>query len=431
MIKLEDQAFVSHETPPPQPRRGLLDMLTNIDPQTRRGLLDFGLNMMAQGGRPTGEAFGRAGLLTADMRQQREQQAQHTRRAGMQDQILQDQAQEAKRKREWLDALQSPTMVASQTALAGGGGPTMNNAARMPAVSPMQEHMFGAMKAGMLPPMDYLKAQQPERAKIKEYREVRGGDGKVTVVGFDEFGKPVHTGQTPFMKPERVNFGGYQGSVDPLSNAVTRLGNNTATPDALVQASTTRRGQDMTDVRSRESNALQREAQASQIIDTPGGPLIINKGNKTASQVTLNGSPVQGDSQIKRTAGAGRVLNLLDQAEKALPGATNSLLGAGWDASMGAFGYGTEGAQGVGKLRAIEGALLSEMPRMEGPQSNYDVSMYKQAAGQIGDSTTPNSIKQAAIDTIREIQGRYASTGRGGGGSWDAAPGQWSIKVVK
>jgi hypothetical protein len=55
--------------------------------------------------------------------------------------------------------------------------------------------------------------------------------------------------------------------------------------------------------------------------------------------------------------------------------------------------------------------------------------MYKQAAGQIGDPTTPNSIKLAAIETVRKIQARYAGGGQqtggatGGGEQPSAAPG--------
>jgi hypothetical protein len=428
VIKLEDQAFVTHQTPAPQQRRGLLDAFVNMDPQTKRGLLDFGLNMLAQGNAPTGQAMGRAGLLSMDQRFQRDQQEQQAKRQAMHDQLLQGQVAQQQRQRSFVDSLQAPTMAASQAALAGGGGPTMDNAARMPAVSPMQEQMFGAMKAGVVGPMDYLKSMQPERAKIKEYREVRGGDGSVTVVGFDELGKPVHTGMQPFIKPEVRDFGGFLGAVDAITSRVSPLGNKTATPDALVQASTTRRGQDLTDARSREANALTREAQQTQLIDTPTGPLLVNKGRKTADRVLLNGEAVPGEGVMKRTAGATRVLALLEQAEKILPSATNSWAGAGADLGASVIGYGTKGAQGVGRLKAIEGALLSEMPRMEGPQSNYDVAMYRQAAGQIGDATTPNSIKKAAIATMREIQERYANQGGGAGGSWEATPGEWSIK---
>ena len=48
------------------------------------------------------------------------------------------------------------------------------------------------------------------------------------------------------------------------------------------------------------------------------------------------------------------------------------------------------------------------MPKMSGPQSDKDVAMYRQMAGAIGDPTIPADQKLAAMQTIREIQNRYA-----------------------
>jgi hypothetical protein len=59
-------------------------------------------------------------------------------------------------------------------------------------------------------------------------------------------------------------------------------------------------------------------------------------------------------------------------------------------------------------LKALEGSLVSKMPKMSGPQSDKDVLLYKQMAGQIGDPTLPAKQKQAAMDTINEINSRYA-----------------------
>jgi len=58
------------------------------------------------------------------------------------------------------------------------------------------------------------------------------------------------------------------------------------------------------------------------------------------------------------------------------------------------------------------------MPKMSGPQSDKDVILYRQMAGTIGDPTIPRETKKAALNTIREIQNRYA--GVAPEGSWDA-----------
>ena len=105
---------------------------------------------------------------------------------------------------------------------------------------------------------------------------------------------------------------------------------------------------------------------------------------------------------------ATEVLSLLDTAEALLPGATSSYAGTAIDEAARVVGMGTSGAQSGARLKALEGALISKMPKMSGPQSDKDVLLYKQMAGQIGDSTMPASTRKAAIETIREMNRRYA-----------------------
>ena len=76
-------------------------------------------------------------------------------------QLAIQQAQEAAaqraRARAFAQSLPAPQMAAAQQALAGGGGPTQANAAAMPAVDPRLQMLHGAMRAGVVSPMDYLK----------------------------------------------------------------------------------------------------------------------------------------------------------------------------------------------------------------------------------------------------------------------------------
>ena len=53
--------------------------------------------------------------------------------------------------------------------------------------------------------------------------------------------------------------------------------------------------------------------------------------------------------------------------------------------------------------------MVSNVPRMEGPQSNYDVENYKTMAGMVGDSTVPIEDRLAALQTLRELQRKYSS----------------------
>jgi hypothetical protein len=50
---------------------------------------------------------------------------------------------------------------------------------------------------------------------------------------------------------------------------------------------------------------------------------------------------------------------------------------------------------------------------MSGPQSDKDVLLYREMAGQVGDSTLPVETRKAALETIRQIQERYAKVPEG------------------
>lgn len=102
------------------------------------------------------------------------------------------------------------------------------------------------------------------------------------------------------------------------------------------------------------------------------------------------------------------VLQILDMAEPLLDKSTGSYIGSGVDLAARAVGHTTEGAKAAAELKALEGALISKMPKMSGPQSDKDVLLYKQMAGQIGDPTIPAAQKRAAMGSIRELNQRYA-----------------------
>lgn len=126
--------------------------------------------------------------------------------------------------------------------------------------------------------------------------------------------------------------------------------------------------------------------------------------------------PTQQDPQGKvvplqntsRQRDAENALTAIAQAEGLLNQATGSYGGVAADEVMRVFGVSTPGAQAAAQLKAIEGELLSKMPKMSGPQSDKDVLLYKQMAGQIGDPTIPAATKRSALGAIKQIQSRYA-----------------------
>ena len=113
---------------------------------------------------------------------------------------------------------------------------------------------------------------------------------------------------------------------------------------------------------------------------------------------------------------------LLDQA-------TGSGIGAGVDIAASMFGYGTSGAIAIGKLKPATDAVLKLVPRFEGPQSDKDTKMYQDAAGNLANPSTPNSVKKEAAKTIlkiyRQRQGQFVTRdyesvtgGSSQGGEW-------------
>jgi len=111
----------------------------------------------------------------------------------------------------------------------------------------------------------------------------------------------------------------------------------------------------------------------------------------------------------KKGSDATVVKGLVSDARKLLSDSetTGSQVGAGMDALGGAVGISTGGAKNTARLKVIQGGLIANMPRMEGPQSDADRLLYMQAAGQVADSTVPAETRLAALDTIDEIQSRY------------------------
>lgn len=102
--------------------------------------------------------------------------------------------------------------------------------------------------------------------------------------------------------------------------------------------------------------------------------------------------------------------------------ATGGYLGNLYDTAAATFSMGTEGAQAIARLAPIADLALKMVPRFEGPQSNYDVQSYKDAAGNLSNPNVPASTKRAAAEEIVRLfkkykdQFEYAGDGAGGAG---------------
>jgi hypothetical protein len=188
-----------------------------------------------------------------------------------------------------------------------------------------------------------------------------------------------------------------------LTRALTMRGQDVTQQTAREGHQVTMRGQNMTDSRTREEGAAGRAV-------TMRGQNLTDARTRELNEIARDekARTAKPTEPQQRVADATEALALLDQAEPLLGKATNSYIGQGVDQAARAIGKSTPGSEAAAQLKALEGALIAKMPKMSGPQSDKDVLLYKQMAGQIGDPTIPADQKRAAIKTIREINQRQA-----------------------
>ncbi|HEM6635642.1 TPA: hypothetical protein U2H88_003528 [Acinetobacter nosocomialis] len=141
----------------------------------------------------------------------------------------------------------------------------------------------------------------------------------------------------------------------------------------------------------------------------PGGKGVrISDERGSPIQVQPKGPNSTVASQNEEKQRISRVNAVLDEIQGILPQATASYAGRGIDLLARGVGLATPGDVATGKLGTLGGQLVALMPKMSGPQSDKDVAMYKQMAGQLDDPTIPLQVRQAALETIRSLNNKYA-----------------------
>lgn len=121
---------------------------------------------------------------------------------------------------------------------------------------------------------------------------------------------------------------------------------------------------------------------------------------------------VEGESSAKRDFNMQGVTSVIDEADSILSGTgkekpTESYFGTALDNAASLIGQTPDGAKESDRLKVLGSSLVSKMPRMEGPQSNYDVELYREMAGNVADSTLPIARRRAALATLRGLISKY------------------------
>lgn len=120
-----------------------------------------------------------------------------------------------------------------------------------------------------------------------------------------------------------------------------------------------------------------------------------------------------GKSNAKRQIAMQGVGDTIQQARDILTGKggaelpTGSGVGNLVDAAGALVGYTPKGAKAADQLKVAGGALVSKIPRFEGPQSDKDVAYYKEVAGRVGDASLPRDRRLAALDEVERIWGEF------------------------
>ena len=156
----------------------------------------------------------------------------------------------------------------------------------------------------------------------------------------------------------------------------------------------------------------------------PGGAPVVGAAADPNLQRNLSAAKatgtVEGQSTAERRFNMQGIGGIIQTADDILSGVkreggvtvpaakpTGSGVGAAVDYVGGLVGMSPSGSLQAQQLKALGGALTAKMPRMQGPQSDRDVVLYRQMAAEIGDPTVPIARRKAALDTVKQLWAKY------------------------
>lgn len=139
-------------------------------------------------------------------------------------------------------------------------------------------------------------------------------------------------------------------------------------------------------------------------ISSPAGQPVVKSTTTAAQQSAKN----EENTRIQR------VETIIPEIRTLLSKATGSYLGTGADLLANTVGISTEGAKATAQLKTLSGQMVAAMPKMSGPQSDKDVAMYKDMAGNLSDPTIPIETRLAALETIEKLNEKYKVLNSGG-----------------
>ena len=134
------------------------------------------------------------------------------------------------------------------------------------------------------------------------------------------------------------------------------------------------------------------------------------QGAQERAKATEKAAVGMEEDLAKKGIKAKNMNDLIDEARTNLADASGGYAGTALSAAKGAAGISDKTTQANQKLKLIGGWMVSNVPRMEGPQSDFDVKNYREMAATVGDTTIPIKDRIAALDTLQQLQSKYSGT---------------------
>jgi hypothetical protein len=155
------------------------------------------------------------------------------------------------------------------------------------------------------------------------------------------------------------------------------------------------------------------------VYDKDGKASFVPRSQALAAANTNN--PLLAKPDVKTTQGQ-TVLDLAARAKSVLPQSSSGLISSLFTMATDAAGIPTDKSKADGQLRVIGGALTSNIPRMEGPQSDADRLLYQQSAADVANPNKPYQTRIAALEAVIALNEKYAAT--------PAAPPPGSVRRI-
>jgi len=142
---------------------------------------------------------------------------------------------------------------------------------------------------------------------------------------------------------------------------------------------------------------------------------------KEAEKAALAAEKTKTDANQKKARSLEQMPDLISSAKSILQGTgvdekgqpiktplpTQSYGGMALNVLGGIIGKTPTGAPEADRLKVIGGAMVMAMPRMEGPQSDADVKLYREMAGRVGDETISIERRLASLNEVEKLYSKY------------------------